>query len=120
MTANEVISSELSEFKTKSKVECLHSLSNSISFFLFSQWLANNYEDATEKHKVRDEIFKAWTRQITSSTAPVFSGINEELSKPQTRWTNIIAGTELSTESYADAFSSAIREIKVEFNKITD
>jgi len=110
--------SELEEFKSKSKVECLHSLSHSIVFFLFNQWLKEKY-DENERTSVRNGVFEAWTRQINSSVAPVFSGINENLNNPKMRWSNIIEGIELSTEDYMESFSSAIKELKADFERAT-
>lgn len=120
MTTDEVIQSELDEFKLKSKSECLSSFSHSLSFFLFSQWLKTNYEEKSEQRKVRDEVFRAWSNQISCSVAPIFSGINTQLSEPLTRWTNIVAGTCVSTESYQECFTDALKEIRAEFNKVTD
>jgi hypothetical protein len=121
MTESEkVINQELQDFKTQSAASALTSFSNSLVFFLFSQWAKEHFEDKKERKHACDQVFKQWSDQIYKSAAPVFVNINQSLNDPKTRWQNIISDTHLSTESYQEQFTAAIREIKVQFDNVID
>lgn len=108
---------ELSNFKLKSKEACINSLGNSVSFFVFHQWLEEKFESPEERNQMRDKVFSTWSSQIIAASAPVFAGINDELNKPKNRWQSIIDGGGLSSEDYGAAFTQALKEIKQEFIK---
>jgi hypothetical protein len=108
---------KLDLFQQKTKESALTSLSNSVSFFLFSQWLQEHFESKQERNAARDQVFKAWCSQIQAAAEPVFSGINAELSRPATRWAAIIEGESLGIEDYQQSFAKAIRDIKEQFNQ---
>lgn len=107
---------ELDLFQQKTKESALTSLSNSVSFFLFSQWLQEHFESKQERNAARDQVFKAWCSQIQAASSPVFSRIDAELRRPAARWTAIIEGDSLGIEDYQQSFTKALRDIKEQFN----
>lgn len=121
MTESEkVVNKELYEFKVKSAESALTSFSNSLIFFLFSQWAKEKFEDPKERKSACNQVFRQWSEQIYKSTAPVFANINQSLNDPKLRWQNIISNTNLSTEAYQEQFTAAIKDIKVQFDKVIE
>jgi len=111
---------ELEEFKGKIKEGALQSISLSLNFFLFSQWLKSSCESKQERQKTCDAVFSQWFSQMKTASSPLFAGINKTLNEPKARWQGLVSNGCVSVEDYQQKFNEGIKEIKIQFDKVVN
>lgn len=116
MNKNEAYKQSLATFKNDTKQVAVTSFCNSLSLFIFQQWLREVAHSAEERNKIKDEVFKAWSKQILQTMQPVLSVINDTMNEPKNRWASIIDGSLASPEDYQREFTNALKEIKKNFD----